>query len=173
MQISLATALVAAASLVQASALVERNLADCGEHGPCVTGASCVNNFCICGNGWMADPNLLPNSALAGYRSCIDHDECLIPSDNVCADKASGGVCVDWNPPVKYQCSCDTNRGFIPTEMDPVFGATACENVNFFQRASVFKICEQMDKKCDTDAEIVAKIITTSEDGYDLDLHGL
>ena len=169
MKFILATIAVVAASYADASDFPKERIlqTDCGGRGPCTTGASCVNNVCVCGNGWQANPNV-PDIKLAGWLSCVDIDECLTVSSNICAPKAAGGVCIDHDPPVKYQCACDAKNGFIPTTTDPLFGATACKKVNFFRRASVFNVCEQIDKKCNTNAVTLAEIVTVSTDGETL-----
>jgi hypothetical protein len=140
---------------------------NCGGRGPCTRGASCVNNFCVCGDGWVSDPNLR-NVALAGYLSCVDKDECTSPSSNICAAKESGGLCVDYDPPIKYKCFCDLKKGFVATKTDPTFGEIECKKVNFFQRVSTFTTCSQLNARCDTSSTTIAEIVSASEDGETL-----
>jgi hypothetical protein len=140
---------------------------NCGGRGPCTRGASCVNNFCVCGDGWISDPKLR-NIALAGYLSCVDKDECSSPSSNICAPRESGGLCVDYDPPIKYKCFCDIKKGFIATRTDPMFGEVECKKVDFFRRISTFTTCSQLNAVCNTGSTTIAEIVSASTNGKTL-----
>lgn len=95
------------------------------DFGACTTNASCVDGVCVCDDGYEGDPSVtFIEDKYVPYFSCVDINECLT-GDNICAPATEGGVCVDYDPPIKYQCFCDA--GYVPVEMNEEFGATSCE----------------------------------------------
>jgi hypothetical protein len=139
----------------------------CGGIAPCAAGASCIGGTCVCKPGYVPDPSI-PDQDLAPYFSCLDVDECTneYGSTNVCAPVSEGGVCVDYDPPIRYRCFCAA--GFQATSVDPTYGPTGCEGVTFFKRVASFPTCSQFEASCNTNTESVAEIVAASADGNTL-----
>jgi len=103
--------------------------ANCDGRGPCTKNASCKDKWCVCDEGYMADPNLSQNFvAIAGWRSCKQINECVDPSLNICEAVENGGTCVDYNPPDFYKCLCmnTVEIEYIPSAFHPKYGPTRC-----------------------------------------------
>lgn len=83
----------------------QRNLVDasdiCGGRAVCTTGATCVENECVCGAGWLPDPAISPISD-AGWFSCLDKDECM----DAVSPCAANAKCVNAFPPMRFKCDC-------------------------------------------------------------------
>lgn len=76
---------------------------DCGGRGRCTNGASCVGDVCFCSDGWLPDPTV--EASIAGWRSCIHHNECESGLNYPCA-ALENSFCVDMAPPYRYKCGC-------------------------------------------------------------------
>jgi hypothetical protein len=82
----------------------------CGGRAVCTNGATCVENTCVCGIGYLPDPTISPISD-AGYFSCVQKNECLADV-NPCA--AENSVCIDADPPRLFKCSCTKGENNNP-----------------------------------------------------------
>lgn len=148
MYFNLQSLLVVAASGVFMASAVElrgratpRNLQAreiCGGRGVCTNGASCVDDTCVCGIGYIPDPTISPISD-AGLFSCLPKNECLPVSP--CA--AANSVCSDEFPPALFKCACmNGERCFV------LVVATFADNLRCFVLLLAYLIVERSPNTC-------------------------